>query len=246
MAINHERPVSPLDGIHFKDDFISNDSVADAAVGTGRWEIVTIGNASTYSLLTAQVGGVLRSTTAGTADGDGSALRSFEDGLVLEGGNGGFAFRARYPAAAGNQLAGNNFRIGLDDSVTATSPTVGIWVDSDAGVISLQVDSADHGDTAASAAGVTTLTSGTTMVLDKWHLFRVEWTGTNGQGGPRFVELFVDNEPAGSAFCNIDNDEEVELKIAHWQDTGGAATLEFDTDFFEFWSFYNRDTATAV
>ena len=232
----YDRPQSPLDGIHWVEDFISNDSVADAAVGEKNWEIVTIGNASTLAFGTAEDGGVLKLTTNATADGDGEVMRSFTDGLVLNGGNGGFSFRARLD----DQIANNNFRIGLDDSVTATSPTVGIWVESDGGVISLQVDSADHGDLSIAASGVSTLTSGTTMVVATLHTFRVEWSGTNAQGGPRFVELFVDGEAAGSCLCNIDDDEEVEIKITHWQDSGGALAVELDIDFYEFWAWIDR------
>ncbi len=226
---------SPRDGLHVVEDFFSNDAVADATIGQLGWEIVTIGNATVWSFLTAQAHGVARSTTDDTADGDGSALRLFADALILNGGDGGlFAARVRYPDITGNQLAGNNFRIGLDDSVTATSPTVGIWVDSDAGVLSLQVDSGDNGDLATSAAGVSTLTSGTTMVLGTWHDFLVTWEGTNSDGGPKDVHMFVDGELAATVRgCLIDNDEEMECKIAHWQDSGSGDDFELDIDYYE-------------
>ncbi len=229
-------PTSPADGTHIVEDFLTNDAVTDAAVGQLRWERETIGNASTPSYVTAETHGVLRLTTAATADGDGEALRSFTDGLVFEGKGGWVRARVRYPDITGNQLAGNNFRIGLDDSVTATSPTVGIWIDSDAGVLTLQVDSADGGDKADTVTGVSTLTSGTTMVLGTWHDFKIEWEGENSLGGPKNVRLYVDGE-LGAEVTNtlIDNDEEVELKIAHWQDTGGAADLELDIDYYECW-----------
>uniref|UniRef100_A0A6M3XW04 Uncharacterized protein n=1 Tax=viral metagenome TaxID=1070528 RepID=A0A6M3XW04_9ZZZZ len=235
--MSYERPQSPLDGVHWVEDFISNDSVADAAIGQQRWELVTIGNASTITNLTATDGGAIHIVTAATATGDGEVLRSFTDGLVINGGAGGFSFRAKLV----DQIASNNFRIGLDDSVTATSPTVGIWVDCDGGVISLQVDSADGGDLSIAASGVSTLTSGTTMVVATWHTFRVEWSGSNSVGGPRFVELFIDGEAAGSSLCLIDDDEEVEIKIAHWQDSGGALAVELDLDFFEFWQWIDRE-----
>lgn len=229
-------PTSPADGTHIVEDFLSNDAVTDAAIGQLRWEIATIGNASTWAYLTASNHGIARATTAGTADGDGSVLRSFTDGLVFEGKGGWFRTRVRVPDITGNQLAGNNFRIGMDDSVTATSPTVGIWIDSDAGVLSLQVDSADGGDKSAAAAGVSTLTSGTTLVLGTWHDIEVHWEGENSLGGPENVRMWVDGELAATVKSTlIDNDEEVELKIAHWQDTGGAATLELDIDYFEVW-----------
>ena len=237
MGFNHERPVSPLDGFWLKDDFLSNDSVADAVVGELGWEIVLIANASTYVLVTAVAAGeagILRSTTAVTT-GDGSNLRLDEDSFVFGGSGGGFAFKFRYPTITGNALAGNNFRIGLNDSVTVTAPTVGIWIESDAGVLSLEADSADHGDTSVALAGVSTLTSGTTAVIDTWHTARVEWTGANGQGGPRLVEAFIDGEVAGSVLAVIDDDEEAEPKITHWNDAGD--TLDLDLDFIEFWSW---------
>ena len=226
-------PYSLADGLLLQDDFISNDVVTDNNIGQLNWQTTGIGNAGTTAYVLASPYGVLRNTTAGTADGDGDTYHLLPDALVLGSAPGYFRFRCRYPTITGNALAGNNFRIGLDDSVTATSPAVGIWVDSDAGVLSLQCDSADHGDNAAAVAGVPTLTSGTTMVIDTWHNFDVRWHGENAQGGPKNVHLWVDGWLAAVSVCQIDNDEEVEPKIAHWQDTGGAATLEFDIDYFE-------------
>lgn len=233
----NERPLMCSDGLYVKDDFITNDAVADATVGELDWEIATIGNASTIALVTSQPFGVLRDTTAATADGDGEVYRLFTDGLVLQGGNGGFQCRVRYPDINSNALAGNNFIIGLTAASTEITPTDGIYVKSDAGVLTLYADSADHGDVSVAAAGVSTLTSGTTMVLDTWHTIKVVWTGTNGQGGPKYVDLFVDGEAAGSLLAVIDNDESVEVKMIHWQDSGGAVDLEWDIDYFEFWQF---------
>jgi hypothetical protein len=236
MPFSHERPVSPLDGVWLKDDFLSNDSVADAVVGELTWEIVTIANASTYVLVVAAAAGeagILRQTTAATATGDGSNLRLDEDSFVFGPNGGGFAFKFRYPV----ELASSNFRIGLTDSVTATAPTVGIWIESDAGVLSLEADSADHGDVSVALAGVSTLTSGTTAVVDTWHTARVEWQGANGQGGPRYVEAWIDGELAGAVLAVIDDDEEAEPKITHWQDAGSADAVAFDLDFVEFWQW---------
>ena len=240
MAFKHVRPVSPVDGIHLKDDFHpGKDDVTAGLLSELNWEIGTIGNASTLALQTQHPYGVLKITTNATADGDGEYLRSFTDGLVLNGKGGGFAFRARLY----DQIANNNFRIGVDDSVTAAAPGSGIWVNSDGGVISLECYSNDHGDSASAAAAQQcaaadyTLTTGTTMVVATWHDFRVEWSGTNGQGGPRFVEMYVDNVIAGSSICNLDDDEEVELKIVHWQDSGGALAVELDLDYYEFWQW---------
>ena len=236
MPVNNERPYSPVDGVHVKDDFLRNDSVADALMGEVRWEIENIGAASTYSLLAADEAmyGVLRQVTNSTAN-RGSALRTFVDGLVFGGNGGGIAFRFRFPNISGNTIAGNNFRIGADDSITITDGTVGITVVSIGGVLTLRADSNDGGDLTQAVTDVSTLTSGTTAVLDTWHDVLVKWTGANGQGGPRFVECFVDGELGASVFCNIDDDEEVELKIAHWNTSG--TDLELDLDYYEFWQW---------
>jgi hypothetical protein len=242
------RPISPIDGIHVFDDFFPSTEIAPADhAGTKLlWEIATLGNASTVAYQASPYG-ILRLTTNATADGDGAVLHSDQDMVYATAGEGGIAFRVGYPAAGGNQLAGNNFRIGFSASITATAPTDSICVESDAGVITLRVDSADHGDVSQAAAGVSTLTSGTTMVLGQMHLFEIRWSGENGQGGPRNVELWIDNEPAASVIAVIDDDESMDFSIAHWQDTGGAADLEFDIDFIEYWHWRPTPvTAPAV
>jgi len=249
-ATRFTRPLSPLDGIRVIEDFICNDAADDATVGQLDWELDAITTADVESYVTGQSGaagigvtnGVLRLTGAGAADGTGSSFRSFTDGLVINQGAGGFSFRVRYPEITGNALAGNNFRIGLDDSVTATAPGSGITVASDAGVITCTAWSNDHGDVTITPTAAPTLTSGTTMTLDVWNTFRVEWDGDNGQGGPRLFYLYVDGFLAGQDFLTLDDDEEVELKIVHWQDTGGAASLELDLDFFEYWQWIDRET----
>jgi hypothetical protein len=234
MAIA-DRPYSPVDGTWVKDDFVGNDAIADATVGELAWEIAALAaGGSTVSILTAQPYGVLRLTTGNSANNEGEYLRSFVGGLGAEGiARGGFAFRARLTTA----IAASNFRIGIDDSVTVTDPTCGIWVKCDAGVLSLEADSAAHGDAACAVSGVSTLTTGTTMVVDTWHDFEVTWGGndSNAQGGPNLVMLKVDGEPAASVFASLDNDEPVELKIVHFQDSGGAAVRIFDVDYFEYW-----------
>lgn len=232
-------PFRPKDGFYIKDDFAVNEAVADASAGELDWELVTIGNASTsaYLVTTNTVSGrpgILRDTTAGTADGDGEVYRTDEDIFVLDGKPGSFSFGVRYPNITGNQLAGNDFRIGLQDSVTATAPTVGITVFSDAGVVNLRADSADGTDISVAAAGVSTLTSGTTMVLGTWHDFEVRWYGTNSNGGPSNVDLYVDGELAAQVSnWDLDNDEEMEFSIVHYQNSGGAATLELDIDYVD-------------
>ncbi len=236
MPIANERPYASMDGIHLKDDFLSNDSVTDSNIGELLWELITVTNAATLALRTASEAGengVLRVTTAATATNDGVCLRLDEDSWVFGGEGGGFAFKWKQPV----ELASLNFRIGIHDSVTVTAPTVGIWLDSNAGVLTLEADSADGGDNAQAVTGVSTLTSGTTLVVDTWHTFEVRWTGANGQGGPRFVEAFVDGELGASVFCNIDDDEDAEPKILAFQDSGGADAVIMEIDFFECWQW---------
>lgn len=227
---------SPLMGLYLKDDFLTNDTaIADGTLGELKWDATTIGNASTMAyLVTTNTGvdeyGVFRDTTNATADGDGEAFNLLDDTIVLGPSGGYFRFKVRLS----DQIASNNWRIGLADSVTATSPTVGIWVESDGGVISLQADSADHGDVDASAANVGTLTSGTTMVVATWHTFEVQWSGENAQGGPKSAVLYVDGILAAQLDnIMIDNDEEMEPSIVHWQDSGGALAVELDIDYYE-------------
>lgn len=253
-AFTKARPKNSVEGIHFREDFFASDLVGDNTLGLYRWELQTIGNASTIAHLadaaTSRPGGI-RITTAGTADGDGEALQMADDTATFpaSGGGGGFAFLFRYPSVAGNALAGNNFRIGVHSALDATEPTDGIWLDSDAGVLSLDCASADHGDTTIALSQPTvgaTLTSGTTAVLGTWHLAEVWWEGENGQGGPRIAYAAIDGILAGSVLCNIDDDETAEIKILHWQDSGGADTLELDIKFIEYWQHYDLPTAGAV
>jgi len=226
--------ISPLDGTYIKDDFLSNSAVADATVGELGWEMVTIANASTPTFVAGQ-NGIMRVTTAGTADGDGEAFVLHPDAILLAGTNQSVRARVRYPTITGNALAGNNFRIGFSASVTATEPAVGIWMDSDAGVLSFDVAST-NGDISVAAAGVSTLTSGTTMVIDTWHDIALHMSETNANGGPKVIKFFVDGELAGTIRnALIGSDETMELSIVHWQDSGGAATLEFDIDYIEAW-----------
>lgn len=227
-------PPSPADGTYIKDDFLSNSGVADTTVGELGWEMVTIGNASTPSFVAGQ-NGIMRVTTAGTADGDGEAFVLHPDAIVLSGSNQYFRALVRYPDITGNHLAGNNFRIGFSASVTATEPTVGVWIDSDAGVLSFDVAST-NGDISKAVSGVSTLTSGTTMVLGTWHTLELRMHGVNANGGPATIDCYVDGEHAGRIHgCLLGSAETMELSIVHWQDTGAGDTLELDIDYIEAW-----------
>jgi hypothetical protein len=233
---NNAIPFGLADGIRIVEPFFSNDQavVTDKNLGLNKWAFDTIGNASTIAYLdgalTVAPGGGLHLTTAATADGDGTSLHLGEDMFVLGGNGGWFRFKAQLT----DQIASNNFRVGLTDSITSTAPTVGIWVECDGGVLSLEADSADHGDFAQAVTGVSTLTSGTTMVLATYHDFYVVWSGTNAQGGPDEVRLYVDGELGASLTAvAIDDDEEVEATITHWQDSGGALAVEMKILYYE-------------
>ena len=225
-------PNSPLDGTYIKDDFLSNSGVLTATVGELGWVMTTIANASTASFVAGQ-NGILRDTTQGTT-GDGEAYTLMQDKIVLTGTNQSVRFRVRYPTVSGNVLAGNNFRIGFSDVVTAGEPTVGIWVDSAAGVIELDAASAANTDRNQAVAGISTFTAGTTMVIDTWHDFAFFCTGTNSNGGPQTIKLFIDGELGATiSDCTIGSAETMELSIIHWN--SGSLTAEFDIDYIEAW-----------
>ena len=134
------------------------------------------------------------------------------------------------------ELASLNFRIGLDDSVTATRPTVGVTFESDAGVLSCHTDSGDHGDNSVSVAGHPDLTSGTTLVVAEWVDLEARCSGrANAQGGPDEVDFFINGVHVAKVPCNIDDDEEVEPKIVVWQDSGGADAVAWEIDYYWLW-----------
>ncbi len=227
---NSDISTSPRDGSHVFDDFFANSGVLDAVVGTLNWEMTTIANASTATFVAGQ-NGILRTTTAGTAN-DGEAYTLHPDGVTLGGTNQEFWFRVRHPDVNSNVLAGHVFRIGFSASVTTTEPAVGVWVDSIAGVLSLD-GASTNGDITQTVAGISTLTSGTTMVLDTWHNFHVIMDGTNANGGPDRLRLFVDGE-LGATIENflLGSTETMEFSMLHYNTSG--ATLELDIDYIEF------------
>jgi hypothetical protein len=235
----YTHPLSPVGGFYARDDFLGNDSIADAAVGSLRWEFGNIAGAGAGTkLVTTNVGenehGILRDTTAAGAGPDGEYYRFLEDTTVLGGNGGYFKFKARIPAT----LAGHHFQIGLTDTITAAEPTVGIWVDCDEGSIDLKAHSADHGDITVDCSNVGTFTTGCVMTLATWHVFDVRWNGLNDHGGPRYVQMWVDGYLAAQIHdCQIGSDEEMELKILHYADA--AAALAIDIDFIEL--FLARD-----
>jgi hypothetical protein len=229
---------SPADGTHIFDDFHCNSAVTTGLVGQLDWIMTTITGASTPSFV-ASPNGVMRVTSDGTT-AHGEAFSLTADNVTLGGGD-GVIIRGRF--RMGTTLVGNNFRFGLDDSVTATDGTVGVFVTSTAGLLAFDVASA-NGDQSIPVTGVSTLTSGTTMVVDTWHDIELRLSGTNVNGGPAQIDCFVDGEHGGSIGATagfvstsgigvlLGSTETMEHKIVHW-DTGAGAAQVLDIDYYE-------------
>jgi hypothetical protein len=220
---------SPADGTHTFDDFHSNLSVATGLIGDLDWDMTAIvAGASTPSYI-ASPNGILRMTTDGTAT-RGAALHLAIDAVTLGGGD-GIVIRARIRMVT--TLTGNQFRFGLDDSVTATDGAVGIFLVSTAGLLSFDVAST-NGDVTKAVTGISTLTSGTTMVVNTWYDIELRLSDTNTNGGPETIQCFVDGEFGGeiSAAAGdpslLGSTETMEYKIAHWDTAGTAQVLEID------------------
>ncbi|KKN73793.1 hypothetical protein LCGC14_0397410 [marine sediment metagenome] len=253
MALLTARPTSPTEGVHLVENFIGNGTITTNLIGQNMWTLTTIGTAGTVSYLTtlldndSPLGGI-RLLTGSNAAGDGHAVSLRADSALFPTsvGGGGFATRVNIPDIASNTLTDNDFVTGIHSTVTATAPTDGISWQSISGVMTLRSDSADHGDTSQAAAGVGSLTSGTTLVKGVPHALEAQWSGENGQGGPLIVEGFIDDEPCAQVLCNLDNDESAEPSIVCWGSAGGAVTLESDVHNFEYWQFMNYPTAPAV
>ncbi len=223
---------SPADGTYIFDDFHANASVADGLIGKLNWDLTTIANATTFTYPGSR-NGVLRFETDGTS-GDGASLVIAEDTLVLAGTNQVFRCRVRYPTASiqagsvDNVVAANNFRVGFHDVVTAGEPTVGIWFDSAAGVLSFDCANTTT-DKTKTVTGIPTLTSGTTRGIDTWYDLELQMSGTNSNGGPAIVKAFVDGFPAGSITgIALNSTETMDFSITHWTSTGEERAFEID------------------
>lgn len=228
-----------------EDHFMSNDAVTDNAIGQLDWQFTTIANASTLAFQTGVVDhpGILRQTTAG-ADGDGSVLHLFPDGICL-GGEGG---QARAVIRLVTSLTSNDFRFGLGDSVTATRPTKGVSIEGDAGVLSCYTDSAANGDESVAVSGDegtrAGLTSGTTAVVGEWLDLAIRWGGTNANSGPDEVNFYVGSNQkpvlVATLPCHLASTETVELSLVHAA-VGSAAAVILDVDYIGYEIF---DAAT--
>lgn len=218
---------SPADGTHTFDDFHSNSAVSTGLLGNLDWIETAITGASTPSFIASQ-NGVMRLTSDGTT-AHGSAYHLMADKVTLGGGD-GVVIRARIRMVT--TLTGNNCRIGLDDSVTATDGAVGVFFVSNAGVLSFDVAST-NGDQTKAVTGVSTLTSGTTMVLATWHDVELRLSGTNANGGPATIDCFVDGEFGGSIKnVLLGSTETMEFKIVQW-DSGAGAAQVLEIDYYE-------------
>ncbi len=227
-------PNSPLDGTYLKDDFLSNSSVADAAVGELEWEITDITAASTFTFIAGQ-NGIIRSTTSANADGDGGVLHLHPDAIVLAGTNQMVRCRVRLPDVNSNTINENNFRIGFGDGVTASNHSVGVWIDCVDGLLSFDVAST-NGNISVAAANAPTLTSGTTMVLGTWHDLALHMSEVNSNGGPKVIKFFVDGYHAGTILnSKLGATETMELSIVHWNTNSSGEDLELDIDYIEAW-----------
>ncbi len=218
---------SPADGTHTFDDFHSNSAVTTGLLGSLDWLMTTVGaGASTPSFVASQ-NGIMRLTTDGTT-ARGLAVHLMPDKVTLGGGDGVFV---RFRARLATTLTGNNFRIGFSASVTLTEPTVGVWIDCDSGVLSIDVAST-NGDQSVAVGGVTTLTSGTTAIVDTFHDYELRLSGTNANGGPDRIDCFIDGEPAASIRNSLlGSAETMEYSIVHWDDAGAAQVI--DIDYYE-------------
>ena len=136
----------------------------------------------------------------------------------------------------------HNLQNGDQIIITATDAT-GISVGDEYFVISVtattfQVASTFNGSAVALTGDGTAVTwmkrGGNEMIEGNWYELEVRWFGENAQGGPGTVQMLVDGLVVAETPCDIDDDETMELKIAHWQDSGAGATLELDIDYIEY------------
>ena len=218
------------------EDFVTNDSVTDAAVGKMLWEIVAIsGGADTLSYEAADGLTFLRMTGTGAGAGDGTTLRLAADKWTF-GPSGGYMRTAvRIPAITGNQVAAHDLKIGFGSVDDGTEPVVGAWFDINGGVVECDVASA-NGDVNKAVSGHPDLTSGTTLVLGEWVELEIEWSGANSNADPGPAKwLFKLNGDVVAEFKGpdalLDGAETCEPFIVHVSD--GTTTFEYDVLGFE-------------
>ena len=226
------------------EDFLDNNSVADAEIGKMGWEIAILGGgAETLSFETAAGETHLRMTGAGGGTGDGSVLSLAADKVTL-GPNGGYCrFGFRIPSITGNVVAGQNFKFGFSDVVTAGEPAVGLWIDVVSGVVEFDCASA-NGDINEVVTGAPTslLTSGTTAILGTTYDGEIKWWGNNGNTdpGPSHASLTLNGIQV--AFFNgtvlLDGAETFEPLFIH--NSLATDTLELDVFYYEAVSYRSK------
>jgi len=219
---------SPADGTHTFDDFHANSAVTDGLTGNLDWQITAIGSSAVPTFIVSP-NGIMRLTADG-AIGDGLAVHLTEDAVTLGAGD-GVVIRARVRMVT--TITGNQFRFGLDDSTTATDGAVGVFVSCNDGVLSFDVASA-NGDVTKAVSGISTLTSGTTLVLAQWYDIELRLSGTNENGGPETIQCYVDGE-FGGEIGGVEGDpsllgstETMEYKFVMWSTTTAAQVFEID------------------
>jgi len=235
---------SPVDyGFYVWEDWCDNASVADAEIGKMGWEITVLGGgAETLSFETAQGETFLRMTGAGGGTGDGSVLSLAPDKVSLSQYGGECRFGFRIPDITGNTVAGNNFKFGFSDVVTASEPAVGLWMDVVAGVVEFDAASANNDVNVAASGPTSLLTSGTTLIKGTTYNGVIKWWGNNGNTdpGPASASLTLNGHKVAEfeGTVLIDGAETFEPLIIH--NALATNTLEMDCFYYEAFSYRSK------
>jgi len=227
-------------GYHINEDWMTNDAITDGLVGNRSWEIAALGGgAETLSYETYKGETFLRMTGAGGGTGDGSVLSLAADKTSFGPNGGECRFGFRIPDITGNTVAGNNFKFGFTDVVTAGEPAVGLWMDVVAGVVEFDCASA-NGDVNVAASGPTSLlTSGTTLIKGTTYDGIIRWSGDNGNtdNGPSYASLTLNGHVVAEfdGTVLLDGAETLEPIIIH--NALATNTLEMDCFYYEAFSY---------
>ncbi len=223
------------------EDFLTNDAITDGLIGKMSWELLALGGgAETLTYETAAGETFMRMTGAGGGTGDGTIISLAADKVTF-GPNGGFCrFGFRIPSISANVVAGQNFKFGFSDVVTAGEPAVGLWMDVVSGVVEFDCASA-NGDVNEVVSGQPTslLTSGTTLILGTTYDGEIKWWGNNGNAdpGPDSASLTLNGRQV--AFFNgtvlLDGAETLEPIFIH--NSLATDTLELDIFYYQAMSY---------